>query len=274
MKKITINDNKTGLTATVLPDYGGMVSALFLKDVEILRLKQEMIGMANVLSGGIPVLFPFCSRTENDTYTLKGKKYTMPFHGFVKDMTFSVEKLSTDSVTIYTCPNEVIKKENYPFDFKLSLEYSVKGRSLFVRAIIDNNSPDDMPYYIGWHPYFKTSSKKDIDFELDAKYYRDYISGREGKLVKTPDLTETLDHVFWGMGNRELVLRNPADGYCARMLLDDKHNVVTICTIFDDCVCIEPWTGMPNSINTGKMLNWVKAHSSVSCGFELQLEIL
>ncbi len=274
MKRVSIEDGESGLRAQVLPDYGGMISMLSLKDVEVLRFKPDMVGMANLLSGGIPVLFPFCSKTENDTYTIMGKGYTMPFHGFVKDMTFSIERLSHNEVSLYTVPNEVIIKENYPFDFKLTLIYKVEGYSLFIKAEIQNNSQQDMPYYIGWHPYFKTSSKGVIDFDFDMKYYRDYICGHQGRQEGKLDLTKTLDHVFWGIGKRELVLKNPADHYLARLVLDDKHSVVTICTLFNDCVCIEPWTGMPNSINTGKMLNWVKGRTTVSCGFELQLELL
>ena len=274
MKRVLIQDETSGLKAEVLPDYGGMISTISLKGVDVLRFNPDMVGMANMLSGGIPVLFPFCSKTENDVYTLVGKEYTMPFHGFVKDMTFSIERLCQNEVSIYTVPNEVIIKENYPFDFKLTLTYNVEGYSLFVKASIKNHCHTDMPYYIGWHPYFKTSRKEVVDFDFDMKYYRDYISGRQGRQKGKLDLTKTLDHVFWGIGKREVVLKNPADRYLARIFLDDKHSVVTVCTLFDDCVCIEPWTGMPNSINTGKMLNWVKSGTTDFCGFELQLELL
>lgn len=273
MNKVIIRDGNT--TATVLPAFGGVVSSLNVDGVEVLRMKEENLGIANCLAGGIPVLFPFCSKVENDTYTVDGKEYTMPMHGFVKDMPFAVESVLENSVTVYATTTDAIKKQSYPFDFVLHIEYRVEGKSLFINAKIDNLSDGRMPFYMGWHTYFKTSSKKDTMFTFDMKEYTSYLDGKKGMVEgNSVDLSQSLDHVFKGIGDKEMVLKNFADGYEAATIVDDMHEVLTICTAFDDCACIEPWTAVPNAINTRELLRYVEPKSSVSCGFEIRVKKL
>ena len=68
----------------------GCRRALTIMEKTSYFLDEDMLHKSNVLAGGCPVLFPFPSRTKNDTYTLNGKAYTMPFHGLVKCSSFGV----------------------------------------------------------------------------------------------------------------------------------------------------------------------------------------
>jgi galactose mutarotase-like enzyme len=272
LKKIEINDGNT--KAVVMKDFGGVISSLVVDGVEILYMNESDLGVANLLAGGIPVLFPFCSTTQDDTYIVNGKEYTMPMHGFVKDMSFSLEKQTNSSVTVYTVPNEIIKKENYPFDFVLHIEYKVSGQSLLINATIDNLSDTPMPYYIGWHTYFRTGSKKNTKFTFDFANYTSYLDGESGEVQgNTIDLSQPLDHVYKGIGDKRMLLENYADGYNAQIVVDDLHEVLTVCTAFADCACIEPWTAVPDAINTGELLRHVAPNSSVTCGWQINVQI-
>ncbi len=270
-----MTDPVTGTQAVALPDYGGMVSSLKVGGLEVLRMKPELLGLGNCLAGGIPVLFPFCGRTADDSYRVDGKPYTMPVHGLVKDTTFSVRRKGVQQACMYTEPGAVMMRENYPYAFVLDVIYHVEAQSLYVTAQIENRSDSPMPFYIGWHPYFRVSSKKDATLTLGAEKFKSYIDGTSG-ICPSPvvDLRQQLDHVFWDMTQACIQLENRADGYMARIIPDDLHGVVTVCTVFDDCVCIEPWTGMPDSINTGKRLHHIEPGSIKQCGFELRVDLL
>jgi galactose mutarotase-like enzyme len=280
MKRIEIFDKASGLAATVLPDYGGMVCSLNLKGNEILRFKPELLSMGNSLAGGIPILFPFCGATENDEheydeYVYNGKRYTMPGHGFIKDMSFSIEERTEQSITIFTKPNEIIKNENYPFDFVLYINYKVDNGILHVKATIENNTSEKMPHNMGWHPYFKTTNKEQTYCMIDMKFYKDTFDDTETECSNhVIDLTQELDRIYWGKKNSKVFIKSVADNYSAQINMDEFHDVITICTIFSDCVCIEPWTGVPNSLNTGKGLKFVEGNSAVTCGFEIIPELL
>ena len=271
MRRIKISSADT--KAIVLPDFGGVISSLSVGGTEVLRMNEKDLGIANCLAGGIPVLFPFCSKTKDDTYYIENKKYSMPMHGFVKDMPFSVESKSEDAVTVYTLPNEIIKQEWYPFDFILHIEYKVTPGCLDITAKIDNNSQQSMPFYIGWHTYFKTSSKKDTKFTFDFSEFTSYLDGEKGKVEgDTLDLSLPLDHVFTGIGKNQMTLENPVDGYSAVTEVNDMHEVLTVCTAFDDCACIEPWTAVPDAINTKEMLRYVEPGAAVTCGFKIKVQ--
>jgi len=273
MREVVIRDGNT--IAKVMPAFGGVVSSFCVEGTEVLRMNEKDLGIANCLAGGIPVLFPFSSKVENDTYSIDGVEYTMPMHGFVKDMPFAVESASENAVTVYAANSEAIKKQSFPFDFLLHIEYKVNDSSLFIKATVENLSDKRMPFYIGWHTYFKTSSKADTEFTFDFKEYTSYLDASKGSLENEKlNLNLPLDHVYKGIGEKKYTLTNYADGYEAQTIVDDMHEVLTVCTAFDDCACIEPWTAVPNAINTGEKLRYVEPKSSVSCGFEIKVRLL
>lgn len=217
-----------------------------------------MLGIQTVIAGGIPVLFPFSGKTADDAYFIGSKKYSMPMHGLVKDATFSVERMEQSNCVLSFDPNRAIKRENYPYDFILLLDYTVKHNELIAKAIVKNNSDQPMPHYLGWHPYFKATDKKSLDFQFSMKEYYDYTKdGVKGVLKEKIDFSMNYDHVFMDLNPAKMVLKNPVDGYQAEIITDRFHNIVTICTKFDRCVCIEPWLAPPNAINTGEFLKFV-----------------
>ena len=54
-----LEDAKTGIQVSVLPEYGGMISGISCKGKVILYLNESEVEASPVTAGGIPVLFPF-----------------------------------------------------------------------------------------------------------------------------------------------------------------------------------------------------------------------
>ena len=263
MKTIHISDNNNDLCATIYPDYGGMLGKLRYKGKNILYLDEEMLPLSSVLAGGCPVLFPFPSKTADDRYRLNGREYSMPFHGLVKYGTFAVEQTSAESVSIYTSGNEAIKKENYPFEFKLTLTYQIEDDStLLMRTCIENKSDEDMPHYFGWHPYFFATDKKKFKISMGFERYLDYSDEQYHMASTMPALENSTDFVFSGKKDNRVEINNPVDGYRVLMTMDQAFEVMTVCTRFENRVAVEPWMGLPDSIHTQQYIQWVKPHSS------------
>ena len=131
MKKITIRNEH--LQAVILPDFGAVVAELAVDGVQMLRMNYGQLGFANVLAGGIPVLFPFVSRIKNDEAFFDGVVFTMPMHGFVKDMPFAVAEQCEDRCVLELAANEMTKRF-YPFDFVLRITYALEGNRLVTGA--------------------------------------------------------------------------------------------------------------------------------------------
>lgn len=274
MKKIVISNDDGGLLAEVLPDYGGMLTRLNYHGKDVIFFDEDMLHKSNVLAGGCPVLFPFPSRTKNDTYTLNGKAYTMPFHGLVKCSSFGVVETKKNSTTLYITNNEASQSENYPFDFRLEVTYTLKNDTVEFLAAIANRSSEPMPHYFGWHHYFTASDKAEFQLDTDMGRYVNYLDGKEYENNIPLDLTREGDYVFYEKTGNKTEIINKADGYHATIETDNSYESLVVCTLFDGRVTAEPWLGLPDSISTGKYVKWIKPGSRETYSLRIELSDL
>ena len=110
-------------------------------------------GKADIWSGQSPLLFPFVGRLNKGQYKLNGQIYKMSKHGFAMNKQFKTIEKSKDSVTmLLTDDVETIKI--YPYKFSLKVKYTLKGQTLSVSYIIENQNDETMYFSIGGHPAF------------------------------------------------------------------------------------------------------------------------
>lgn len=255
MNKIILKDG--ALTATVYPDYGGMLGKLNLGGIEILHLNEARLPQGAVLAGGNPVLFPFPSKTADDRYELNGKTYRMPFHGLVRDSAFGVEEVTPSGATLLRTGCREWMKDLYPFDFELRLTYALEGGALRLTARVNNGSDRPMPHAFGWHPYFVTTDKASAYLKANMGYCERWDDAGKTAVPTEVDLTPPVDYVFSGRAGDTVELVSPADGYGARVRSSDAFRALIACTLFPGTTCVEPWIGLPNAINTRENLQWV-----------------
>ena len=257
MRVFQIGDSRARLQADILPEYGGMVARLRVDGTEVLRLDESLLNGSPMLAGGMPLMFPFPSKTRGDTYHIGGKPYYMPFHGIVKNRSFAVKSVDADSATLWIDAGQSTRESNYPFDFLFEVEYRLDEKGLTAAASITNRSASPMPHCLGWHPYFLATDKRRLRFRhnMDGKY--DYVACRDVGTVRDMDLSQTWDDVFFAPAKCEFTLQNDADGYAVRCEWDKRHQVLVVCTTTPDSVCVEPWCGLPDSINNGRFVQWI-----------------
>ncbi len=120
-----------------------------------------------------PVLFPFVGALRDGKYRYKEKEYTMGQHGFARDMEFEEAGHTSTSASFRLKSNEETLKK-YPFNFELTIMYSLNKNSLEVMWLVKNPSDETMYFSIGAHPAFmvKTASDGTIKgnyLQFDAK---------------------------------------------------------------------------------------------------------
>ena len=260
------------LSAQIAPNNGGMAARLALGGVEIFMCDSDIDAMP--MSGGAPILFPFPSKTKDDAYTLDGREYYMPMHGLVKNGTFVLKSKTPDSVILWCDGSDSQKTANYPFDYILEVEYKVSEKSLFSTARVTNKSDRPMPHYLGWHPYFRATDKAALEFEHSMTRHYNYFDCIDEPTILDMDLGKSWDNVFHTPERKEFSLVNRPDGYAARYILDDAHNVLVVCTTVEGAVCLEPWCGLPDSINNGRFVKYVDPGVTESYTVELEVEII
>ncbi len=215
-----------------------------------------------VWSGRAPVLFPICGGLKDDKYTLNGKEYTLPKHGFGRKSEFALESKEEDkAVFLLTSTEET--KVGYPFDFELRIGYTLVGKSIKVSYDVANKSAEDMYFSIGAHEAYATP-------EGVEEYYLKFEKKERltHNILKGPLLTE--EYTVLGEDIDELPLKSEYFDIDAITMLNLKSRKVSLCkkdeskkiTVdFDGFdymfvwtkagknqgyLCLEPWCGIPD----------------------------
>ena len=220
-----------------------------------------------------PVLFPIIGTLRQDTYFYRNKEYHLSRHGFARDMEFSVSHQRHDGIG-FTIESTDATKQNFPFDFQFTINYSVEENRLKVEYVVTNKGADRMYFSVGGHPAFRLPLTNDLNY---SDYYLEFNhsenTGRwpiskEGLIEKesTPLLENT----------KQLPLSKELFKKDALVLKQIKSNSVSLKSdksahgfSFDfngfpflgiwaapnaDFICIEPWCGVADSVDADQQL--------------------
>lgn len=210
-----------------------------------------------------PFLFPVVARQLDDYYTLDGKNYTMPMHGFAKDREFRVVSKSASSLTLELTEDEETLGW-YPFRFRLTTTFFFKGYHLMVTHKVENLSDRDMPFSIGEHPGFRIPLLDGehldhyfLDFNLSEQAERWYLDdeiiagsepgfrGRYLPITRSTFVRGAL--IFKNLKSYNVTLRSRNHSHIVIMNLRGWDYLGIWAKPAADYVCIEPWNGLASS---------------------------
>ena len=100
-----------------------------------------------------PLLFPIVCSVNDDTYTVDGREYHLPRHGFARDTEFAVVSQSEEKVTLALHDTEETLKV-YPYHFNLAVTYRLEGNRIHVIWHVENTDTREIHFQIGGHPAF------------------------------------------------------------------------------------------------------------------------
>lgn len=115
-----------------------------------------------------PILFPLVGKVKNNQYQVDGTMYSLPQHGFARNVQFECVE-STEDSCILKLKNSTESLTIFPFEFELIVEYKLENEQLFVRNTVTNPSPSKSLFYsIGAHPGFQLNFPlSDYHIELE-----------------------------------------------------------------------------------------------------------
>jgi galactose mutarotase-like enzyme len=243
------------------------------KGAELISLKtneNEYIWDGNAKFWGkhSPVLFPIVGTLKNNTYIYDSKNYTLPRHGFARDMEFEAIE-SKESIT-FSLKSHSITQKMYPFDFELQIKYLLVEKTLTIQYLVFNKSEFEMPFSIGAHPAF--SLKKGFEYyslEFSNDDILTYNLLENGLIMdKKEEIIldkNKLDLIYKTFENDALVLKSLKSSSITilensvpylKIQFNDFPNL-GIWTIKNaKFICIEPWFGYSDTINsTGNLFD-------------------
>lgn len=268
-----VKEHKSTSWFQVCPERGGIVTSLALQGQELLYLNKETFyDKSSNVRGGIPILFPICDRLENNKYNFDNKIYTMKNHGFVRNLAWSLKELNEEesSITLTLNSNDETRKQ-YPFDFELNFKYVLLNGEFMIYQSYKNLSNHPMPFYSGFHPYFKTSIKK-LPVYNDAKSFYDVQDYATYPFNGELDLADKNEALFLLDCNRRETRFPISSSNSLKLTYSNEFKYVTFWSEpTKEFLCVEPWMALPNSLNTKEDLQYLEPGETLNTFMKIQL---
>ena len=130
-----------------------------------------------------PNLFPYIARLTKGTYTVHGKEYHLPIHGFLPAAEMKAEA-QEESLLVLRLDADESTLACYPFVFTLRIRYELNQDTLRIAYEVENGGTEEMYFGIGGHPGFQAPLEDGLSFE---DYFLEFESeGQSGTGAQTP----------------------------------------------------------------------------------------
>lgn len=220
-----------------------------------------------------PVLFPIIGTLKNDTYYFNDKTYQLGRHGFARDMEFTVTE-QTGSAVRFTVESNEVTLAKYPFAFRFEVKYELNGSSVKVTYSVSNTGKSAMYFSVGGHPAFKLPIAEGVNYN---DYYLEFnqpehagrwpiskdglietkpvdLLNNTDRLSLTKELFEKDALVFKGLSSNSVTLKSDKNTHGLSFDFTGFPYLGVWAAKNADFVCIEPWCGIADSVNTDQQL--------------------
>ncbi|HKM04796.1 MAG TPA: aldose 1-epimerase family protein [Lachnospiraceae bacterium] len=236
-----------------------------LRSLKDIRTGQEYMWEANPIFWGrtSPILFPIVGSLKDKRYTYHEKTYTLPQHGFAREMEFSLLKKEDHKICLGIQSNGDTL-EDYPFLFTLEIEYEIKDRQVEIIWRVRNKDQKKMHFSIGGHPAFicpfiPNTKKTEHYIQFDVKNKVISTSIVEGGLAAHSQVTIELDNgmlpITEDLFDLDALIIEEHQAHRVALLTPNKKPYLTVefkAPLFGiwsppkknaPFICIEPWYG-------------------------------
>lgn len=269
------------------------------------------------------IMTPFANRVREGKYFFNGEEHQLQpvpprdyvIHGYTSHQLFEIEKVEKNNKFIKVIlSNKSIRPnvyKGYPFSLDVSVMFILSGTKVIIEVTGRNTGEKPLPFFCGWHPYFKTSDKgiehliltvdANSNILMDNKYLP--LDGgmayspihNHPDLNFLPQLTEA-ERTIKGriIDNCFANLQFDDEGIASSILFDPENSLeitvfqkggITLVFTGDtlkerkrNSLAIEPMQSLTNTFNRHELINQFTVNpgdaNSFHFGFEVQRKIL
>ncbi|MDX2189645.1 MAG: hypothetical protein SFY32_07260 [Bacteroidota bacterium] len=280
-----INPN-TGEYLEVIPDLGAALNALVLRKensfVDIIdgcQTSEEIESEGKKYYKG-NLLFPFPNRIADGKYEFEGKKYQLEInepdknnaiHGLLAFEKFYVKKFETNGGFIHLELSYISEGTNpgWPFKCKVTVKYSLTSdEGVTCKTIVENTDNVNIPFGIGWHPYFKSLNRVDSlelqiptdgFFEVDNRMIPNGKSTKENPFATKKAIQNTNFDTGFAFNsptsNNTIELYDSVKNATLQIWFEGGLGKYNFCQLYipphRKTIAVEPMTCPTNAFNTG-----------------------
>ncbi len=247
---------------------GAELVSVFHKPTEAEALWQ---GDPKYWSDRSPNLFPFVARLKDGKYTYEGNAYSLPLHGFL--MRSETKFLGgTDSELTFSLTDSERTLSQYPFRFRLTVEYALCGQTLSITYTVQNPDDKDLVFGLGGHPGFQIPFADGTRFE---DYYLEFEKScapvrvlfddavlRTGRTIPHPLADDNRLHLKHALFDHDAIVLQGA-GHSVTIGTDKSSRYIRVAypgmeqvgfwhaqNTDAPYVCVEPWATLPGRADT------------------------
>lgn len=239
-----------------------------------------------------PVLFPVVGNYKDKTTYYEGKAITLSQHGFARDTEFELASKTEDTIW-FSFESTEETYEKYPFHFKLSVGYQIKGNTVKVMWKVENPDQKTLHFSIGAHPAFNcplNEGEKQEDYFL----FFDTDKPLESSIIGADGFVSEETEFFYPENGKLAITANLFDNNTMVIEHDQTHEVslltpdgkeyvkvsytaplVGIWTPIEKnapFICIEPWYGRSDRSNFNQQLVEREYSQTLEPGTEFNAE--
>jgi galactose mutarotase-like enzyme len=216
-------------------------------------------------NGSAPVLFPVIGGLKGGEYRHGGKSYKLPSHGFARTSQFEPVRADGDQAELRLRSSQATR-ELYPFDFELTVSFSLSRSGIDVRYAVRNAGREPMLFSIGSHPAYVVPFAGralenyyllfELEEELERWFFKDgvILAGKTAEVMENSRVLSLNRHcfddgimIFKHPRSREFAIANGRNSRVLRVITDG----VPYLGIWSKpggapFVCVEPWQGIPD----------------------------
>lgn len=240
-----------------------------------------------------PVLFPIVGKLKNNQFIFEERTYTLPQHGFARDMNFNLKE-KTETLCRFELQSNDETKKNFPFDFVFIITYILQQNKIKVEYKVKNPSHKILFFSVGAHPAFNVPLQANESFE---DYYLEFENAdfeittlNDGLRTSSKNKLELKDKKLFLstnlFDNDALVFENSQINSVALCSSKSAHKIVLESKNFPyygvwskkncrEFICLEPWFGVADHEKSNQAFSEkngiisLKANERFVCFYEM-----
>ncbi len=258
-------------TDTVLLNNSRLQIAVSRVGAELQSLKSRVSddeylwqGDPAVWGGRAPILFPIVGSLKNNLTQIGQQNYELPRHGLVRRKSFSLLEQKSDQCS-FSIQSDESTLASYPWQFELRVSYALQDQRLKIHYEVFNRDSSTMIFTLGSHPGFtlpEPVSEYSIRFSQPETLQR-FPLDTDGLLaVKGTDYLDNSDTLPLSadLFNDDALVFKDIKSQTIDLLHKDRVRVSVDTGATPHLglwakpgapfVCIEPWFGYSDSLDT------------------------
>jgi galactose mutarotase-like enzyme len=230
-------------------------------------------GDATVWGSFAPVLFPIIGCLKENEFLVEDKSYSIPKHGFIRNNSNLESKILNENTIEFRYKYDENTLKNYPYLFEFVLQFVLDGKIIHLEhTIINHHKVKPMYYSLGGHPGFKCpifEGEKYEDYYIEFEQIENDSTWKvttdglidvttvpclenTNRLQLHPMIFENDALIFKNLKSKKATLKTDAHTFGVEVSFSDFNYLGIWAKPNASFVCIEPWLGISDSINTNK----------------------